>query len=114
MTARCSLPQRRFHEAFNFRHWQVSYSVGVGRYPDGRIGEVFINCDKIGTAADVLARESAVIVSLALQHGVPLPAMLHAVPRDPDGKPSGPIGALLERIAEDEGLALERAVGDLA
>lgn len=113
MTARCELPQRRFHEVFEFKHWSVGYSVGVGRYPDGRPGEVFINCDKIGTAADVLGRESAVIVSLALQYGVPLTDMLHAIPRDPDGKPSGPIGALLERIAADDGVALEQAVRDL-
>jgi hypothetical protein len=113
MTARCALPQRRFCETFNFRHWEVNYTVGVGRYPDGRPGEVFINCDKIGTAADVLGRESAVIVSLALQYGVPLTAMLHAIPRDPDGKPSGPTGALLEKIAEDEGYELERAVRSL-
>jgi hypothetical protein len=114
MTARCALPQRRYSETFSFSHWGREYVVGIGHHPDGRIGDVFINSGKSGEQAETLARDSAVILSLALQYGVPLSAMLHAITRDADGKPSGPIGALLEMIAEDEGLAVERAARDLA
>lgn len=113
MTARCALPQRRPHETFQFEHWGSHYTVGIGYYNDGRPGEVFINTGKVGTQSETLARDSAVILSVALQFGVPIDAMLHAITRDADGKPSGPIGALLERIAEDEGSTLERAVRDL-
>ena len=94
------------------RHWNVNYSVGIGRYPDGRIGEVFINTDKIGTAADVLARDSAVLISLALQHGIEVSAMRHALTREINGDASGPIGKLLDLIDAEES-SLERAVGDL-
>jgi hypothetical protein len=115
MTAhtRNHLPNRRFHETFRFAHWGVSYTVGLGRYPDGLLGEVFINTDKIGTAADVLARDSAVLLSLALQHGIPISAMRHAVTRDGNGEASGPIGKLLDLLHEEEA-ALERAVGGLS
>lgn len=113
MTARCALPQRRPHEVFEFEHWGQKYVVGIGSYSNGRPGEVFINTDKVGSQTETLARDSAVILSIALQHGVSLTALLHAITRDADGKPSGPIGALLERIAEDEGAALEQAVRDL-
>lgn len=113
MTARCALPQRRFTETFNFRHWGLEYTISFGRYPNGNIGDFFINCGKSGEQAETLARDSAVILSLALQYGTPIDAMLHAISRDADGKPSGPIGALLERIAADDGLAVERAARDL-
>lgn len=114
MTARCALPQRRYSETFSFSHWGREYVVSIGHHPTGRVGDVFINSGKSGEQAETLARDSAVILSLALQYGVPLDAMLHAICRDADGKPSGPIGTLLERIAEDEGASLERAVRSLA
>jgi hypothetical protein len=114
MTARCALPQRRPHETFEFEHWGQRFVVGVGRSSSGaHVSEVFINTGKVGTQAETLARDSAVLLSLALQYGVPITAMLRAVTRDADGKPSGPIGMLLERIADEEGVALERAVRDL-
>jgi hypothetical protein len=99
---RKALPQRRQHEAFNMTHWGVTYSVGLGRYKDGKIGEIFINTEKVGTQSDVLARDSAVILSIALQYGVPLDAFRHTIMRNADGKPSGPIGMVIEVIAADE------------
>lgn len=110
MTAtRHHLPQRRPLETFNLTHLGITYSVGVGRYLDGRIGEVFINSDKVGTAADVLARDAAVILSLAFQHGITPAELSHAVTRDLDGKPSGLIGTILEHI-DAETASLRRAV----
>jgi hypothetical protein len=110
MTARCALPQRRFCETFKLRHWGANFSVGLGRYPDGRIGEIFINGEKVGTNLDVMARDSAVILSLALQYGVDIASLRHAVTRDGNGEASGPIGALLDLLHEEE-TNLERAVG---
>jgi hypothetical protein len=115
MTAhtRNHLPQRRFHETFSFAHWGVTYNVGLGRYPDGQLGEVFINTDKkVGTNSDVMARDSAVILSIALQYGVTIGALRHAVTRDGNGEASGPIGRLLDILHEEES-ALERATGSL-
>jgi hypothetical protein len=60
------------------------------------VAEVFLNCAKSGTQAETLARDSAVLLSLALQHGVPIETISHAITRDADGKPSGPIGALVD------------------
>lgn len=113
MTAtRRNLPARRFHESVGFSHWGVNYNVGLGRFPDGQLGEVFINTDKIGTAADVLARDSAVLLSLALQYGVPIARLRKSIMREPNGEASGPIGKLLDMLHEEEA-ALERATGSL-
>jgi hypothetical protein len=92
------LAARRSHEAFNFRHWDTEYTVGLGRSPDGAIREVFINGGKIGTQMETLARDSAVLLSIALQYGVPLDTLQHAMTRNADGSASGPIGALLDQM----------------
>ena len=51
---------------------------------------------------EVLARDSAVLASLALQHGVKLEALRRAVLRDPHGEASGPIGRLLDLVSEPD------------
>lgn len=114
MTAhtRNHLPARRFHETMTLRHWDANFAVGLGRYPDGQLGEVFINGEKAGTHLDVFARDAAVILSIALQSGVKVSALRHAVTRDPNGEASGPIGALLDILHEEEA-ALQQAVGAL-
>lgn len=94
---RTPLPNRRAHETLRFEHWGLAYVVGLGRANNrSPISEVFLNCAKSGTQAETLARDSAVLLSLALQHGVPLATIGHAITRDADGKPSGPIGALVD------------------
>jgi hypothetical protein len=98
---RTPLPNRRMHETVRFEHWGLRYIVGLGRaQPHDPISEVFINCGKAGTQAETLARDSAVLLSLALQHGVPIAEIGHAITRNADGTPSGPIGALVD-LMED-------------
>jgi hypothetical protein len=114
MTARCHLPQRRPHETFEFQHWGLRYVVGIGRSSSGaHVSEVFLNCGKSGEQAETLAKDSAVLMSLALQYGVPIAAMARAITRDANGKPLGPMGTLLDMIASEEA-QLARAVGDLS
>lgn len=106
---RTILPQRRPHEVFSFYHWSQRFHAGIGRaYPNGPIQEVWINAGKSGTQAETLARDSAVILSIALQYGVPIDDLRHAVMRDANGSASGPIGALLDLLA-DEGREPEGA-----
>lgn len=94
---RTSLPNRRLHETTSFEFWGQRYVVGLGRVDEGYpVSEVFLNCAKSGTAAETLARDSAVLLSLALQHGVPLETIAHAITRNADGSPSGPLGALVD------------------
>jgi hypothetical protein len=100
---RVPLPNRRTHETIQFEFWGQRYVVGLGRArPSGPIAEIFLNCSKSGTQAETLARDSAVLLSLALQHGVELSEISHAITRNADGSPSGPIGALIDRMGEPE------------
>jgi len=50
----------------------VSVYLNAGEYEDGRLGEIFIDVDKTGSALSAMINCFCVSVSLALQHGVPL------------------------------------------
>lgn len=79
-----------------------SYRVGASFYEDGRPAEVFIDAEAtIGSQQAALARDAAVVISLALQHGTPLQTLRDAVGREHDGiSPASPIGRCLDAVAE--------------
>jgi hypothetical protein len=101
---RIRLPNRRAHEVVKFAHWSMNYIVGFGRAtPSGPIVEVFLNSGKSGEQAQTLARDSAVLLSKALQYGTPISELQKSITRDANGEPSGPIGRLIDIMAESEG-----------
>jgi hypothetical protein len=51
---------------------------------------------------EATARDAAIVLSIAVQYGVPLEPIRHAVTRNADGSPSSIIGAVLERLAEKD------------
>jgi hypothetical protein len=71
------LPDRRGHMLIDFDADGFRYTAGLGFFEDGRLAEVFLNSGKIGTAIETAARDSAVVASIALQHGVhPIPSAM--------------------------------------
>lgn len=100
MSPRERLTHRRSHETIDLEHGQFSYKAGVGRFEDGRIAEVFLTAAKSGTVIESWARDSAIIASLALQHGVRVDTLRHALSRDESGRPSTPLALLLDLLAE--------------
>lgn len=48
----------------------------AGCYDDGRVGEVFVKADKIGTLASGALDAVCIMMSMLLQHGVPLAEIL--------------------------------------
>jgi hypothetical protein len=49
--ARERLPNRRAHQSFPVEHNGLRLTVGVSRYADGRLAELVVNTDKVGTAS---------------------------------------------------------------
>ena len=98
------LPNRRAHTSLNITAGGFRYIAGIGHYDDGRLAEIFLNAEKGGTATDDAARDSVVVASIALQHGVDPDTLRHALMRKSDGTASGPLGALLDLIAGQRGL----------
>lgn len=102
MTERTLLPQRRASETFSlsFAGLNSAFTVTVGFYDGGRLGEVFINGGKSGEQVEAVARDGAVLLSLALQHGVGLETIAKAVTRDGQGAPSSIVGAVVDCLTQ--------------
>src|SRR5450631_3088684 len=92
------LPNRRPHEVFTVEHGTMKFTAGVGRYEDGKLAELFISTNKLGTGVDVVLRDSGILLSLALQFGADIETIRRALVRNGDGSASGPIGVLLDKI----------------
>jgi hypothetical protein len=103
MSAREKLPNRRASETFEIEASGMKYRATISRFPDGRLAEIFLGNHKVGSHSDTAARDSAVVASLALQHGVPLEVIRHALLRDANGDASGPLGVALDLIADPPG-----------
>ena len=94
-----ALPQRRYAEGFNLafpRYTDKLYTVTLGCHADGRLAEVFINAhSKIGSDGDLAARDVAILISMALQHGASVEGLAHAMTHDAAGQPEGLAGIVL-------------------
>ena len=69
---------------------------------DGSLAEMFLQNHKAGSAAGILAQDSAVICSLALQFGAPLDVIRRALMRDAQGRAASPLGVALDCIHAKE------------
>ena len=96
------LPNRRRSETFDFEVTAgaavLRYTATVGYYADGRVGELFLNNHKSNSTADTNARDAAIALSFALQHGADLEDICKALTRNANGTASGPLGAALDLI----------------
>ena len=92
------LPNRRGCELIGFEHGGRKWTACVGRFGDGRPAEVFIEGPKDSPLL-ALARDAAILASIAMQHGAPLAVIRHALA----GRDEGPLAAALALI--DEGAA---------
>jgi hypothetical protein len=103
MTARQRLASRRPSTSFTFELDGLRFTATVSRFPDGSIGEVFLNNHKSGNQSDTNARDAAIVLSFALQHGADIDAIRRALCRDSSGLALGPVGAALDLLADEEG-----------
>lgn len=107
MTARATLPARR-PNATIAAEWQGHpFTVTIGFDPaTAAPAEVFADTAKGGQMQATLA-DACVLVSIALQHGIPVAALAKSLSRVPDlvtGNgallPGSPIGTILDLIGE--------------
>jgi len=100
MTESQALPMRRRSETFNIAYGGLTkdHTVTVGFYDDGRPGEVFINGGKSGEQVEAIARDGAVVLSLALQHGASLDTIRVALTRDGQSAPQSIVGVVVDSL----------------
>ena len=94
------LPRRRAAATFDMRFWNQLFTVTVGLYADGTAGEVFIDGCKTGNDIESIARDAGVLLSLALQHGVAVETIAHAVTRDTSGAAASILGAVVDALSK--------------
>ncbi len=100
MTARRRLPHRRGAVALDIEHAGHRFRMQIGCFPDGALGEVFLDAAKQNSALDAFAADAAILLSLLLQHGATLGEIGHALRRVPDGTAASLVGAVVDRLAE--------------
>ena len=94
------LPQRRCAETFDLVFRNQPVTITVGFFPGGDLGEVFISTGKTGADLQNIAHDAAVTISLALQHGVGIEAIRHAVTRCSDDSPASILGAVVDALSQ--------------
>ena len=85
-------------ETFVLECGGLRYTCTVGRFPDGRLAEVFLSNHKSNSAADANARDAAIVCSIALQCGADIETIRRALSRDSRGHTTGPLGVALDLI----------------
>ena len=99
MSLRAQLPNRRQCESFSFELEGLRFTASIGRFSDGRIGELFLTNHKSGNQSDTNARDAAIILSFAIQHGADINDIRKALCRDSRGRALGPVGVALDLMA---------------
>jgi hypothetical protein len=94
------LPNRHLGETFEVEVGGLQYTATIGRFSDGRIGEIFLSNHKSNSAADTNARDCAIVCSIALQYGADIETIRTALSRDAHGGATGPLGAVLDQLRE--------------
>jgi hypothetical protein len=95
------LSQRRNAIAVELEHAGHRFRMQVGHFPDGTLGEIFLDAIKQNSTLDAFAADAAILISLLLQHGVLPEAIGHALRRTPNGAPASLIGAVVDLIANE-------------
>ena len=95
--SRSRLPDRRNSISGVYEHGGIKDHCSAS-YQNGAVAELFLDGPHIGSAANIVAKEAAVLLSLALQHGTPLETIRAALPMLPDASPAGPVGAALAKL----------------
>jgi hypothetical protein len=110
MTAsRRILPQRRPTYTFDIHDdggrvdLTVAYSIfeAPGTLPPHTVAEIFLTSRKIGSGTEAIARDAAILLSLAVQHGCPLDTIMHALTRNQDGSPQSLMGRVVDRVIKE-------------
>lgn len=98
---RKKLPNRRKRTPVEFELRGHKFYGGFGHYDGGEVGEVFLGSGKTGQLMSIIASDSAVAASLAIQYGCPIDVLQKAFLREEDGTAAGPLGALFDMMGED-------------
>jgi hypothetical protein len=99
MTQRQTLPNRRQADVIDFDFDGAAYTATYSTFPNGALAEIFLQSKKLNSDRGIAAKDGAILASIALQFGVPLNVIRHALQRTRGGKAAGALGHALDIIA---------------
>jgi hypothetical protein len=100
--ARRRLPNRRRSETLNLEVTGLKYVTTISYFPGtNELAEIFLTNHRAGSDASAAACDSAVVCSIALQHGVPPETIRKALMRDARGQARTPLGAALDLLVTE-------------
>jgi hypothetical protein len=94
------LSNRRQCENFDFEHAKHRFWLTTSRYSDGRPAEIFLSSRLVGSPIEAIARDAAIVVSIALQFGADLETIRSALTKDHDGSAATVLGKSLDLLME--------------
>jgi len=102
------LPNRRQCLRYPFEHRNFKYYGTIGFDPRSfKPCEIFLQAaTPSGTEVEAMARDAAVLASIALQYGATIEVLRKALTRLEEGEPAGPMAALLDIYATDMALGM--------
>ncbi len=103
MTTRRRLPNRRPSITFDIEAFGLRFTVSASPFNNGSLAEIFIQNHKADSGAGIMASDSAIAASLALQYGCPPETLRKALSRDTRGNATGPLAAALDKLAAEDG-----------
>ncbi len=103
---RRKLPSRRASEVIELKHVlsngnEQLYFADIGRYSDNSIGEIFLDMERQSNEVANMARDASLILSIAIQYGVPIDEMRASVGRSETGLPHSVIGTALDLLESE-------------
>lgn len=101
MTDRVRLPWRRGACSFRVVAGGVTYHATFAVDGPGAPVGCFLASYKPGSSVEATARDAGIVLSLALQWGVPAGAIRDALTADHDGAVARPIAAALDALAAE-------------
>jgi hypothetical protein len=102
LSERERLFNRHSCDLITFASMGMKFTASVSRHPDGRIGEVFIDNHKQGSAVGTLGRDPATTLSFAVQHSADIEAIRCALCRQSHGRPLGPLAVAFDLLRQGE------------
>jgi hypothetical protein len=102
MSERARLPNRRASITLDVVVANLKYTATISFFPGtNQIAEIFLTNHRASSDAGAAAADSAVVFSIAVQHGVPAETIRKALMRDERGAARTPLGAVLDLLAAE-------------
>ena len=104
MSGRKRLPNRREIVTTEIEAGGIRAHASIGFGPDRRPAEIFLRpkSGRVGSDVDFLVDDVAIVISVALQHGITPEVLGRSLGYHPGGEPASVIGAAIALIAEHQ------------